>query len=103
MDKITLDCIDRAAKGVLRVIEKGDKPSLRFPLRSLSNVRYDPAKGFFQLGRGRKLRTLTVNTVKVFAQSLRMMALSKELIETEDFATKRDAYYQSKNWGEARF
>ncbi len=103
LDKITLDCIDRAAKGVLRVIEKGDKPSLRFPLRSLSNVRYDPSKGFFQLGRGRKLRTLTVNTVKVFAQSLRMMALSKELIETEDFATKRDAYYQSKNWGEARF
>ncbi len=103
LDKITLDCIDRAAKGVLRVIEKGEKPSLRFPQRSLSNVRYDPAKGFFQLGRGRKLRTLTVNTVKVFAQSLRMMALSKELIETEDFATKRDAYYQSKNWGEARF
>ena len=103
LDKITLDCIDKAAKGVLRVIEKGEKPSLRFPLRSLSNVRYDPAKGFFQLGRGRKLRTLTVNTVKVFAQSLRMMALSKELIETEDFATKRDAYYQSKNWGEARF
>ena len=103
LDKITLDCIDRAAKGVLRVVEKGDKPSLRFPLRSLSNVRYEPAKGFFQLGRGRKLRTLTVNTVKLFAQSLRMMALSKELIETEDFATKRDAYYQSKNWGEARF
>ncbi len=103
LDKITLDCIDRAAKGVLRVVEKGEKPSLRFPLRSLSNVRYDPAKGFFQLGRGRKLRTLTVNTVKVFAQSLRMMALSKELILTEDFATKRDAYYQSKNWGEARF
>jgi DNA topoisomerase-6 subunit A len=32
-----------------------------------------------------------------------MMALSKELIETRDFATKRDAYYQSKNWGEAGF
>jgi len=103
LDKVTLACIDRTAKGVLQIIEKGEKPSLRFPLRSLSNVRYDPSKGFFQLGRGRKLRTLTVNTVKLFAQSLRMMALSKELIETEDFATKRDAYYQSKNWGEARF
>jgi DNA topoisomerase-6 subunit A len=31
------------------------------------------------------------------------MALSKELVETNDFATKRDAYYQSKNWGEAMF
>ncbi|OGJ99673.1 MAG: hypothetical protein A2350_17475 [Candidatus Raymondbacteria bacterium RifOxyB12_full_50_8] len=32
-----------------------------------------------------------------------MMSLSKGLIETNDFATKRDAYYQSKNWEEARF
>jgi DNA topoisomerase-6 subunit A len=32
-----------------------------------------------------------------------MMALSKELVQTSDFATKRDAYYQSKNWGEAMF
>jgi len=49
------------------------------------------------------VRTLTVNTVKTFAQSLRLMSLSKELIETNDFATKRDAYYQSKNWGDAMF
>ena len=32
-----------------------------------------------------------------------MMALSKELIETDDIATKREAYYVSKNWAEARF
>ena len=32
-----------------------------------------------------------------------MMGLSKELVEGNDFATKRDAYYQSKNWGEAKF
>jgi DNA topoisomerase-6 subunit A len=31
------------------------------------------------------------------------MALSKELIETDDIATKREAYYVSKNWQEARF
>jgi len=50
-----------------------------------------------------KERTLTVNTVKTFAQSLRMMALSKELIDEDDIATKREAYYVSKNWGDARF
>jgi DNA topoisomerase-6 subunit A len=32
-----------------------------------------------------------------------MMGLSKELVETNDFATNRDAYYQSKNWEEAHF
>jgi DNA topoisomerase-6 subunit A len=31
------------------------------------------------------------------------MALSKELVETDDIATKREAYYVSKNWGDARF
>ena len=34
-------------------------------------------------GARRRSRTLTVNTVKTFAQTLRMMALSKELVETQ--------------------
>jgi DNA topoisomerase-6 subunit A len=32
-----------------------------------------------------------------------MIALSKELVEKDDIATKREAYYVSKNWEEARF
>jgi DNA topoisomerase-6 subunit A len=72
-------------------------------VRSLANVRYDRKVGHFELGRARKERTLTVNTVKIFAQSLKLMALSKEMVLTDDFATKREAYYVSKNWGEARF
>ena len=46
---------------------------------------------------------LAVSTVKTFAQTLRMMALSKELVEQDDIATKREAYYVSKNWEECRF
>ena len=81
----------------------GDKPSMRFPVRSLANVSYNPKSGHFVLKGKKKERTLTVNTVKTFAQTLKMMSLSKELIETDDIATKREAYYVSKNWGEARF
>lgn len=91
------------AKSVETRISKGQKPSLRFPIRSLQNVSYQPKKGFFEIKGRTKERTLTVNTVKTFAQTLRMMALSKELIETDDMATKREAYYVSKNWDEARF
>jgi len=32
-----------------------------------------------------------------------MMAFSKEIIEKEDIATKREMYYVSKNWGDAKF
>ncbi len=81
----------------------GQKPMMKFPLRSLANVDYNAKTGYFKLKGKLKERTLTVNTVKTFAQTLKMMALSKELIETDDIATKREAYYVSKNWAEARF
>lgn len=103
LDTATIAAIDAAARDTYSKILKGLKPEMSFPVRALSNVRYDRSKGFFELGRARKVRTLTVNTVKTFAQSLKMMALSKYMVETDDFATKRDAYYQSKNWGDARF
>lgn len=102
------------SEGVLRGIKdiasdiynkiKGKKqPSLTAPLRALSNVKYDPKEGYFELIGKKKTRTLTVSSVKTFAQTLRMMALSKELVEQDDIATKREAYYVSKNWAEARF
>ena len=91
------------AKRVKDTILKGGKPSMKFPLRSLSNVKYQPKKGYLEMKGKKKERTLTVNTVKTFAQTLRMMALSKELVDSDDIATKREAYYVSKNWEAARF
>jgi DNA topoisomerase VI subunit A len=103
LDKQTLELIKNTAQTVNAKILLGKKPELKLPIRSLSNVSYSIKKGFLEIGSQRKARTLTVNTVKTFAQTLRLMSLSKDLIETNDFATKRDAYYQSKNWGDAMF
>jgi len=102
LDQITVGEINRCAEHVYGRIQKLDKPELKFPERSLKNARYDK-KGGFQMGRGRIERTLTVNTVKTFAQTLKLMALSKDMVQEDDFATKREAYYVSKNWGEAKF
>ena len=103
LDDTTVRSIDSTAKNVYTRINQLGKPELKFPVRSLSNVRYDQRRGYFELGRSRKERTLTVNTVKSFAQTLKLMAFSKEMVLTNDFATKREAYYVSKNWGEAKF
>ncbi|MCA8952494.1 MAG: DNA topoisomerase VI, partial [Planctomycetes bacterium] len=102
LDKVTVEQILNCAQHVYGSISKGDKPELKYPERSLRNAHYDK-KGGFKMGRGRIERTLTVNSVKTFAQSLKLMALSKEMIEQDDFATKREAYYVSKNWQEAKF
>ena len=103
VDTITVSSIDSTATDVHQHILAMQKPELKLPQRSLANVSYDRRVGHFKLGRGRKERTLTVNTVKNFAQTLKMMAMSKEMILQNDFASKREAYYVSKNWGEARF
>ena len=103
MDGLTVDLICETAVDVHKDIIKKAKPDLAFPIRSLKNVSYSEKTGYFEIGKQKKVRTLTVNTVKSFAQTLRMMGLSKELVEGNDFATKRDAYYQSKNWEEAKF
>ncbi|HOK39995.1 MAG TPA: DNA topoisomerase IV subunit A [bacterium] len=103
MNNKLLNAIKENAKEIYEKILNFKKPSIKFPVRSLNNVRYDKKKGYFEILDKKKIRTLTVNTVKTFAQTLKMISLSKELIVSNDIATKREAYYVSKNWGDARF
>ena len=80
-EKSVVPKIKKEAKAVEESILKRKKPSLHFPIRSLANVRYLEKEGYFEIRGRKKERTLTVNTVKTFAQTLRMMALSKKLVE----------------------
>ncbi len=102
-DQNVLKKIDSSAREVHGTIMKRQSPTMKIPVRSLSNVQYRPKIGYFELKGNEKQRTLTVNTVKTFAQTLKMMALSKQLVEEDNMATKREAYYISKNWGHTAF
>ncbi|MCF7862236.1 DNA topoisomerase IV subunit A [Candidatus Woesearchaeota archaeon] len=99
----TIDKIKEISNEIYQDIISDKQPTVDMPLRSLNNVHYDPEVGYFELNGKLKSRTLTASTIKTFAQSLRMMELSKQVVETDDIVTKREAYYVSKNWGEARF
>jgi len=95
--------IQRLGRRVLEAIDSGDVPELAIPSRTLANVRYDERKGHFVIGRKVKRRNLGVRTARSFAQTLKLLALSKELLEGGDSATKREAYYVAKGWGDCRF
>ena len=103
LDRKTIELIDDTAGSIRDSIERGELPDIELPVRGLANVNYDAAKGYLELGDATKTRTLTVNTVRSFAQTLRLMAASRQMVESNDFATKREAYYISKNWGDCRF
>ena len=92
-----------AEDDVYNKIKKKKNPELKMPLRALSNVKYDPKDGFFELLGKMKERTLTASTIKTFAQTLRMMAHAKNVVKSDDITTKREMYYISKNWAEAAF
>ena len=102
-DEQTIKLIEALANQVRKAIESGKLPSIKMPVRSLDNVTYDQAAGYLELGKAERVRTLTVNTARSFAQTLRLMATSRTMVESNDFATKREAYYISKNWGDCRF
>ncbi|MHC4791852.1 MAG: DNA topoisomerase IV subunit A [Planctomycetota bacterium] len=95
--------ITKTAEDIHTKILKSKSPTMVTPIRSLINVKYQPKIGYFEMLGRKKQRTLTVKTVRTFAQTLKMMSLAKELIDTDDMATKREAYYVSKNWGKAGF
>ncbi len=103
LDAKTIKVIESVAQQVRTNIDTGRLPNISLPVRSLDNVKYDQAKGYFELGDAHKIRTLTVNTARAFAQTLRLMATSRTMVEHDDYATKREVYYISKNWGECRF
>ncbi|MEM4755912.1 MAG: DNA topoisomerase IV subunit A [Candidatus Woesearchaeota archaeon] len=99
----TLTRITNIVTGIYTAIKQQQQPKITSPLRALANVTYDPDQGYFELKGLMKNRTLTANTIKTFAQTLHMIELSKTLVETDDIASKREAYYISKNWEDARF
>jgi DNA topoisomerase-6 subunit A len=103
LKSVALISIEEVAQEVLNEAQRGRLPQMSMPQRNLANVTYDPKKGFFELKGNMKTRTLDVNSVKTFAQTLRLMSLAQDMVGDDDFATKREAYYVSKNWGDAKF
>ena len=99
----TVSALVGEARRIHRIALRGKRPELTTPQRSLKNVSLSKAKGYLEIGRKRIVRSLTYNTVRTFAQTLKFMALSKEMIGIDDLASKREVYYQSINWGHARF
>ena len=79
LDARTLAFIDGIARRVCDAIARGDLPTIDLLVRGLRNVSYDPEKGYLELGEMHKSRTLTVHTIRAFAQTLRLMATSRAI------------------------
>ena len=64
------------------IVKKHRKPEMVFPIRSLQNVKYDVKRGHFEILGKTATRSLSYNTVKTFAQSMRLLATTKTTCST---------------------
>ena len=64
LDRATIKAISASAQAIYDKAGKKGKPEMKFPVRSLGNVKYSARTGYFEIGRQKKLRTLTVNTTR---------------------------------------
>lgn len=100
----TAEKIKIEADRMYKEIMKRGVTNMLFPVRSLSNVEFDIDEGYLKLLGNKVERKLSYITVKTFAQSLRMMSEAKNLIDTDDIASKREIYYVAKGeWGDCKF
>jgi len=99
MSKNVVPQIQNEAKAVEESI-LNEEPSLRFPIRSSRMCRYLAKRGISRSAERRR-SARHGDTVKTFAQTLRMMALSKALSRRTTSRPKAGGVLRLKNWDEA--
>ena len=93
----TIKNLKKLGSKVVGEIEKGENPSLDVPIRTLSNVKYDPTQRMITMGAGiAKRYFFNVGHVRKFVQTVEAAALAKELNEMNKHLSLREAFYRMK-------
>lgn len=89
--------LEELGEKILKDIEKGENPSIDVPIRSLSNITYDPKTKMLTLGDKKAKRFFfNVAHAKKFMQTMLVSAFCKELVEQNLHTSLRDLFYALK-------
>ena len=84
-------------KKVLKDIENGKNPSIDVPIRTLSNISFDPKKKMITMGRSLSKRYFfNVGHIKKFIQTFDVAATAKELLDVNKHLSLREVFYRIK-------
>ncbi|MDR1958064.1 MAG: DNA topoisomerase IV subunit A [Planctomycetaceae bacterium] len=97
-DDETLEKLIGMADSVVKYAEKMKDPQVEIPLRSLSNVAFNPTKKIIEMGRKKTLRQLfNLSQAKSFMQTMLVGSGAKQLIEEGKTTSIRGLYYLLKH------
>ncbi len=98
----TVKKLKQIGKQVVKQIKEKEVPVIKIPIRSTSNIIYDPKLSCYVLGDRKSKRSAgNIRHVKRLAQMLKVAAFTKDLVKDGNrHITKRELYYISESWGD---
>lgn len=97
-DKRTMDQLAGLAESVITAAEKRRDPHMDIPTRALSNVKFNAAKRFIEMGNKTNRRHLfNLSQAKSFMQTMLVASGTKQLIEQDKTTSIRGLYYLLKH------
>ncbi len=90
--------IEGLADHIVTQAAKGTDPVLDIPIRSLSNIKFNPKSRLIEMGKNKQQRSLfNYGQAKRFMQTILVASKCKELIAADKNASIRQIYYMSKH------
>lgn len=90
--------LEGLADSVVKAAGKKVSPKLDIPIRSLSNVKFNPKRAIIEMGDNKQARAFfDMNMAKKFMQTTLIAAQCKQLIEAGKTASIRQIYYLGKH------
>ncbi len=97
-DQRTMDQLASLANSVITAAEKRRDPHMDIPTRALSNVKFNVAKRFIEMGNKTNRRHLfNLSQAKSFMQTMLVASGTKQLIEQDKTTSIRGLYYLLKH------
>ncbi|WP_019177592.1 DNA topoisomerase IV subunit A [Methanomassiliicoccus luminyensis] len=85
-------------------LDQGKVPKMVLPLRTKSNIKFDPKTQVWKYGGEKGARTAKkVKGAMMLLRTSYMLELIQDMIENNKSSTLREAYYISEGWGKAKF
>jgi DNA topoisomerase VI subunit A len=85
-------------------IDSGKIPKMVLPLRTKSNIRFDPKHGVWKYGKATGARTAKkTNGAMMLLRTMYVLELIEDMIEQKKSSTLREMYYISEGWDAAKF
>lgn len=100
----TVEDLKELARKIYDDMANGNIPSLEVPVRTKSNIIFDPMYRVWKLGDSKSSRNAkTLDGAYGLLRALYVMDFIKEMIDTKKSSTLREMYYISEGWNDAKF